>query len=75
MVAAAGKFLKLRPLKPFKSLYFSRLLHASVRFLSTYFSAFLTKSNFFTPRSSLRMGYCRQPTRTSVRPYVRPKNF
>ena len=25
-------------------LYFSRLLHASVRFLSTYFSAFLKKS-------------------------------
>ena len=44
MVAAAGKFLKLRPLKPFKSIYFSLLLHASVRFLSTYFSAFLKKS-------------------------------
>ena len=31
---------------------------------------------FFTPRSLLRMGYCRQPTRTyvltSVRPSVRP---
>ena len=32
----------------------------------------------FTPRSLLRMGYCRQPTRTSVRTYVRtsvPKIF
>ena len=26
----------------------------------------------FTPRSLIRMGYCRHCTRTSVRPYVRP---
>ena len=34
-------------------LYFSRLLHAPVRFLSTYFSAFLKKSKFcLTPRKT-----------------------
>ena len=30
---------------------------------------------FFTPRSLLRMGYCRHCTRTYVRTYVRPKFF
>ena len=31
--------------------------------------------SIFTPRSSLRMGYCHQPTRPSVRTYVRQQIF
>ena len=38
--------LDLEVFQSFNDLYFSRMLHASVRFLSTYFSAFLKKSKF-----------------------------
>ena len=51
----------------------------SLNFAGTNFCKWPDSYNFvgviFTPRSLLRMGYCRQPTRTYVRTYVRPKNF